>query len=469
MLLPILAMLACSTEPPALLADVPVPVPVVVTVSVNPDNPFSRILDVSGPEGASIEVVHEMGTTPAQGPGEILVLGLAAGRTHSLDVMVDGELAETVEVVTDALSDGWPTCEAEGAFVEQEVVCTNGKIFTKPIYYCVDKAGTPVWSLRHPDDVTMLAVRSLPNGGYAAVGDTRSMIVIFDERGKLIAEYSHLWFPDRTRFDHHTIDMHDVIAITEGQWAGAIAFLTATTDIIDGEELLAPGIVVMDPETGEVLWDWLAHGTLGDGIPIDPSIDYQRRGLLGEDKDSFVHANALLHRVYPDGREAMWLSLRRQDWLMSINTETDLVNWRLGLGGDFDGTAHTWFYQQHAPEVRVHDGETRVLLFDNSAYRPNGGGQSRVIEIAIDEEAMTAEIRHEASGFFSFAMGDADLLHDGERLQYVVGWNTPTEIVEVSWPDGDELWHMTCDTKRMYRVDSFPSLYDRTWWYEVER
>jgi hypothetical protein len=455
-------------------AESPAPVAVTVTVTVtkNPHNPFSRILDVSAPEGTILQVVHTMGSTPPQGPGEILVLGLAAGMTHSLEIVADGLLAKTVEVTTDPLPAGWPTCEVEGELVEQEVVCTNGKSAEGKVYHCVDKAGRPVWSLRHPDGVSIVTVRSLPDGGFAAVGASSSLVAFFNARGERTAEYVHTWFSGKTRFDHHTIDMHEVIAIAEGKWAGAVAFLTATIDTIDGEELLAPGIIVMDPQTGAVLWDWLAHGQLGDGTPIDPAIDFTRDGSFGQQEDTegdVLHANALLHRLYPDGHEELWLSLRHQDWIISINPETDGVNWRLGVDGDFEGPDVAWFHQQHAPEVRVQDGETRLLIFDNGVYHPGKTGESRVVELAIDEEAMTVEHVAEVGGFYAFGAGDADLLHDGERLQFVVGWDEPTKIVEVSWPDGEELWRMTCDGGVLYRVNSFPNIYDRAWWYDVER
>ena len=33
---------------------------------------------------------------------------------------------------------------------------------------------------------------------------------------------------------------------------------------------------LFDPDTEEVLWDWSAHGELGDGQPISPRLSYQR-------------------------------------------------------------------------------------------------------------------------------------------------------------------------------------------------
>ena len=218
----LLGILGCTPSPEA--------VSVAVSVAENPDNPFSRILTISADAAVSVQVAHEMGTTAPQPPGEVLVLGLAADTTHTLTVLADGQEAAAVTVTTAPLPTGWESCVASGAWHPEEVVCTNGRDAAGANYFCVDRAGEPVWSLSHPDGEIMLAVRSLPSGGFAAVGDTKSMVALFDARGALTAEVTPLDLKGRTRFEHGWVDMHEIIAITEGQWAGAIAFLTATGD-----------------------------------------------------------------------------------------------------------------------------------------------------------------------------------------------------------------------------------------------
>jgi len=443
--------------------------PLAVTVRENPHNPFSRILDVSAAAGSTITVRHDMGTTPPQPPGEVLVLGLAAGESHALTVLVDGEEAAVVEVQLDPLPEGWRQCSVEGEQRTQEIVCTNGLGAEGPNYFCADRSGTPVWSLTHPDGDIMLTVRSLPDGGFAAVGYSRSMLAIFDAQGALVDELTPLDLVGETRFEHGWIDMHEVIAITEGAWQGAVAILTVTGDEIEGRQVIASGVVVVDPGTMEVLWDWSAHGTLGDGVPIDPSMDYSRTGLL-DDAEDWQHANALLHRVRDDGGEEVLLSLRGQDWIVAVDVETDTVRWRLGREGDFSGDAAAWFYQQHAPELRVVDGRVRMLVFDNGSARLDADAASRVIELELNEDTMAVELLHEVDGFFSPFYGDADLLPGGDRLQYVVGLSTEPRIAEVSWPDGEALWTMTCpDVQLLYRVSFFPSIYERAWWYDIDR
>ena len=93
-----------------------------------------------------------------------------------------------------------------------------------------------------------------------------------------------------------------------------------------------------------------------------------------------------------------------------------------------------------------------------------------MVELALDDEAMTATLVAEVPVTFVAGYGDADLLWDGERLQYVIGWDPDPYTAEISWPDGEELWRLTCpDVHELYRVSAFPTIYERDWWYTVDR
>ena len=435
-----------------------------ITVSDNPDNPFSKIVSVETNADVSIRIESEMGVTPAQAPGEILVLGLAADSEHALTVLVDDQPAADVVVDTAPLEDDWQLCSVDGVGEPKEIVCTNGWIGDDGVYFCVDRDGEPIWSLQHPDGETLPVVSPLPEGGFAAVSGSKSILAIFDERGGLEAEYSMSWFSERTRYEHEFIDMHEVIPITEGQWDGAIAFLTKTTEKVDNAERQGGGVIVFDLDNQEVLWDWSVHGVMGDNKPIDPLLDYHRDGLYDEEPWDWDHVNALLHRMHDDGREEIWISMRDQDWLVSVDPDTDRVLWRLGREGDFGGSPDTWFYQQHGPELQIVDGEAHIFLFDNGTVRHDGARRSRVIELALDEEKMKVELVAELSGFYSRTGGDADLLPDGEHVQYVAGDPPSTSdtlpyIAEVSWPEGEEMWRMSCDTDQLYRAHYATSIY----------
>jgi len=324
--------------------------------------------------------------------------------------------------------------------------------------------------------------------------------VLFDERGELTAEYTPLWFEEHTRFLHVWIDMHDVIELRDGPWQGALAFLTGLGDTVQDEFLLGYGVIVFDPRTEEVLWDWTSHGELGDNAPIDPKLDYERLSPLEEDGGDWLHANSLVHGLDPDGGQFFWMSLRHQDWIIKIDVDTDEVVWRLGAEGDFelvddlDATQpqvlspELWMYHQHSPEIEYQAGNrTRFLVFDNGNVRQDADGEwdldtalySRVAGFEIDEAQMRATPTftlgssdpYDTGHFFTSGRGDADLLPDNDRLQYVVGWLDTPYIAEVAYPGGEALWWAAMpDGNELYRVNYFPSLYGTTWSYdEVSR
>ena len=70
--------------------------------------------------------------------------------------------------------------------------------------------------------------------------------------------------------------------------------------------------------------------------------------------------------------------------ILKVDRATGDVVWELGEGGDFELLAGEWFCNQHDPELQP-DGSW--LVYDNSLEGP-----SRVVEVAVDEETMTAEI-----------------------------------------------------------------------------
>lgn len=488
-----------------------------IQVLENPTNPFSAVARVT--VDCEVEVVVEYGigeafdrATPAQTlapnePGDFLVLGLHADSQYAIRA-VAGEGDETwtssvQEFQTQPLPEGWPVCtvtaDPSAEFGPEEVVCSNHRLSDEtPIYVCVDREGTPVWWLRHPDGERMQQVTALADGSFAAVGDSDSFVAFFDRHGEMTGEYIDLWFEDKTRFFHDWVDMHEVFEIVEGPWLGAVAFTTATVDMVDGEERGGTGLIVFDPRTEEVVWDWHIHGELGDGESIDPAmIDYDRYGIHDEGSARYWnHGNALLHGI-DDGGEFFWMSLRAQDWLIKIDVETDEVLWRLGYGGDFelvddldaeDPTPldpRRWFYQQHAPEWQAHDGNrTRFLIYDNGVTRPDEDGNpdssnqySRIVELEIDEETRLATVLFEYGNedsespehFYSKQLGDADMLPGAQSLMFDEGLGDPW-IAEITYPGGQETWRYHCpDMPRFYRLNYFPSLYETTWWYGVDR
>jgi len=490
-----------------------------VGAELHPDNPHAAQVRVSVDADATVQVVYGEGgsydrSTPAVELSagdevELAVLGLRAGRTYTLSAVVDDgrhQWSSATQVVhTPALPAEWPRCRVVSeappdTFGPDEVVCTD--FYLEDSYEvrfaCVDREGEVVFQVAPDEGIDIMATTALRDGGFASASFSVDRITHFDSMGSALDGWYSLWFQGKTRFVHDWIDGHEVIQLNTGPWAGALAFITYTYDVVDDEPLFAGGIVVLDPLTEEVLWDWSSHGELYDEEPIDPKLDYARRGQIDYEED-WQHANALVHGLDDDGGQFFWISLRHQDWIVKVDVQTDEVVWRLGWDGDFtlvedlddpdspEADPSLWFYHQHAPELQSHgDGRARFLVFDNGNVRVDRDGEpligapySRVAELEIDEHAMRAQLvwaygpddvgdpRH----FFAAGVGDADMLPGGDRVQFVVGASAETPFVgEVSYPDGELLWQLQCDpVEWLYRVAYYPSLYERTWWYEVDR
>ena len=125
---------------------------------------------------------------------------------------------------------------------------------------------------------------------------------------------------------------------------------------------------------GEAVWAW----NTGDHADV-----------LG---DAYPHGNAAFVDFEDD---VVYFNARNTSALYKIDRATGDVLWTLGSDGDFEFVGDhelPWFELQHAPEMTA---EGTILLFDNGSEER---GFSRVLEYALDEDEMTAEIVWEYPG-----------------------------------------------------------------------
>jgi hypothetical protein len=506
--------LGCTTTDPDFIpTEVPFDPGATWELVENPYNQFSAVAlvtvetecDVRIEYSSTLDVaLEDSGFTPDfpldnDVPEEIVVLGLKAGRAYDLQIVAtapDGRTWEsgfTGTHTTLEMPSTWEGCEAtsQDGFDLEGVICTGTGENTHPFYFfCVDRTGEVVWAISRPDQNHMMYLEPLDDGTFAAVG-CYDYIAYFDEWGDLTGELpgSDLQ-PADLRFDHSFIDHHEVIEITEGQWRGAVALLTRAYDVFEGEDKGGAGIVVLYPDSGTVMWDWTCHGERGDGVPIDPKLDYSRETLLDDGMGGdFHHANTLVHEVEEDGREYFWVSLRNQDWIIKVDVATDEVVWRLGYEGDFDlvedldggspASSEEWFFHQHRPVILNvgTDGRKDVLIYDNGTVRVTDGGlastlnpYSRVITLKIDEDSMRAAVIFDygpgpgqEGHWWTGIYGNASMLPEQEAVVFTQG-NYPI-LVDVSYPEGEERWRYSCPSGSFYRVDYYPSLYEMDWVY----
>jgi hypothetical protein len=195
-------------------------------------------------------------------------------------------------------------------------------------------------------------------------------------------------------------------------------------------------IVNIDPETGNETWIWSSE-------PLFPE-----RPCSWCPDDDWTHANDVT--ISLDGRY-YYINFRNPDSFAKINRETKELEWICGRNGNFtlleNGVEKEslWYHSHIIKEIRPNV----FLMFDNDFHNrthidvyPSGedpfevnyGGQSRLIEITLDESTMTAKVTwsYEPSAeYFSAIWGDIDVLPNGN----VVGvFGTPTH----SWTANHE-------------------------------
>jgi Arylsulfotransferase (ASST) len=515
---------------------------------LNPRNTLSFIVEVESdmPGQVYVEYVRsenellskrtpEVHVEPDQNQ-KIVVLGLLQSTEYKLKVVITADNDQRTEsepfvistgefpgdwlktVIVDYTSgDGWDKL----GWNDKEVFCLiRSDTAGENMYFCLNRYGAPVWYYT-TTEVTRPALSFTPLSDGTFVGNSYDRLFFFNNSSEDVEIYDMDFFSQRTSSVHHSFD-HECIEITEGPWTGAVAFMTNTwayithpvysnpVDPSDNIFLNFPytltepvidqykvqGIIVFDPQTEEVLWDWSMAYNEEITDSFLEKMPYTRLGLIGSVSSGSVvdwtHANDINHGIDENG-QFFWISVRHQDWLIKLSAPEGELVWRFGYRGDFtlvdDINSVTpnvlpdekWMYHQHAPEFNSHsDGLWTFMLFDNGNIRKLADGQSysnpysRVVQYTLDEHSMTAEIDFNYGcgpgcdeHFYIGHVGDADMQPDGRSAIFYD--ESGPRIAEISYPDGQLLWELLLnqfDAYSGYRVDYYPSIYQTTWRYE---
>jgi hypothetical protein len=208
---------------------------------------------------------------------------------------------------------------------------------------------------------------------------------------------------------------------------------------VPGHEGGLDTVVHLDPETGNETWLWSSE-------PLFPEKVCQ----LCRD-DDWTHGNDVT--ISLDG-QYYYVNFRNTDNFVKVNRETKEVEWICGYNGNFtlleNGVEKEslWYHSHIIKEVRPNV----FIMFDNDLHNrthldtyPPGedpfityyGGQSRLIEITLDESNMIAEVTWSYTpevAYFSAIFGDIAVLPNG-NIVGVFGtpahsWNKDHEYIE---------------------------------------
>lgn len=509
------------------------------TISENPNEavPLAAIVEVHAeqPVVAALEIDdgdRQWTWRPRMQPDrrqKVVLFGLRPGRKHQVVVRLEDsanrtyDLSEPLVFETPPLPEDFPNLQATVSrpdLMEPGVTLfpTNVWHFDRPLMdygylVALDAAGEVVWYMKTGHRTA--SVEILENGhllynhaGYRRVFEINLLGDVIREwhAANIVPALSDESIPVECDTFHH-----EVLPLDDDRFLA----LTTTLRLVAVYQhdhvhfpLLASSHVVGDEiiefrGDGEVLRrlnlfdyldiDRLCYGAFGNFW----NNKYIQQGIL--DTEDWTHANAILTTDEPD-----WIivSLRHQDCLIKMNFDTGEIRWILGdptgwkspwrekllrKQGDW-----TWNYHQHGPEVT---SRGTLLMYDNGNYRaipPNEAtvardNFSRVLELKVDEEAMTVSKVWEYRGeghepFYCPFYCEADqlpetgniLVTDGGHIEYLGGVpadKVPSDeqwarIFEITYDTPAELvWEVRLESERdlqigwsVYRSERIASL-----------
>ena len=301
----------------------------------------------------------------------------------------------------------------------------------------VDNTGRVVWYREFPYG-RFINFEAHQDGSYTLRGnnDSTHLFHVLDDLGEEVDSLKCIGL--QTRF-------HDIHVFEDGS-AWIFCDETRVMDLtayggLAAAEVFATVVQRLSPD-GEVLWEWNAfdHVEITDLPP--PARTRPRINL--------THGNSMAF----DTEGHLLLSFRRLDQVMSVDTTTGDVLWRLGgVRSDFTfvNDPEGGFDGQHGA---VWSGPDMIQLFDNQDVAP-----SRFVRYLLNPTAGTALMIVEfidTPQTFTGAGGGTDFFPNGHAA---VTFGEAGRVVELD-ESGNRAWELTgLDGVRVFRVQRISSLY----------
>jgi len=227
---------------------------------------------------------------------------------------------------------------------------------------------------------------------------------------------------------------HDVLELADGRLAWLEHVEGVSPLPANPEAPISTDIVMVGPEggRGEPAFSFF------EDYSVDPYwvCDHMEKGQRIPGHHQWTHSNSIVQA--PGRDDELGVLSRNLDGLVWFDLDSGAIHDQLGGEQgtvDLGGEAFDHPHMSHAP-----DADT-VLLFDNRLHTKE---DSRVVEVAVDREAGTAEVvwsyDHPDIGNVGF-LGDARRLPGGNTL---IAWTDERRLTEVT-PEGDIVWELRID------------------------
>ncbi len=232
---------------------------------------------------------------------------------------------------------------------------------------------------------------------------------------------------------------------------GSVTFPQAVYDTC----IIGDRIVNLDADSYAELWSWdyrnyFEKPDCSDNTSGDVWLDWTHTNSVSMFKEDGI----------------VYINSRNFSTFFKIDMATGAIIWRLGKNGDFTfvgNSENPWFELAHEPEINGVNGN-KVIFFDNGTAER---GFSRIVEYAIDETNMTAEMIFEfdgrdlGKGWWSEYWGDADRMVN-DNIFVTAGFydmQQTSRFFEVTH-EGEVVWELFMEKTEdwqtsLYKADKF--------------
>ena len=407
--------------------------------------------------------------------------------THTMNFLIGGLRADTEYTIRHVVENGGaralgPALKHHTGLVSVETpayhlvvppavdpsseVMLHGPLFPNRVT-ATDLAGNLIWY--YPGAVSILT-RSAGGGAFLGIangpgGPWKQVLREFDLLGTTLRE------TNAGRVNEQLASMgnrpinafhHEAWRLPDGRFLALAGVEQILTDVQGpGDVDVVSDMVLMLDQDLQVVWAWDAFDHM-DTARLALQGELCSQGscpplTLAPDANDWLHGNSL--HMTPDGN--ILLSLRHQDWVVKIDAATGEILWRLGPEGDFalaSGDESEWFSHQHDAGF-ASNGLLMVLDNGNARAKENGEAHSRGQAWVIDETNRVARpVVNAGLGVFSFALGTAQLLPNGE-FQFGVGWHPDGTSSSVATDAAGTVTYALHGRVPEYRTFRLPSLY----------
>lgn len=384
----------------------------------------------------------DLTVTAVAGPGlDLTVNGLPAVSNEELAI-ADAEPGSEIEVeVTDSsgASRVYTVLYLPADFPDFQVTALEPEASDDPIYvatrisgayYAVklDNQGVPLFY--RGEDRNIYDFKKHPGGVLSFARETGtakgSELILLDADFSEIKRVTSVGLTNTDRHEFHVQPNGNYILL---------AYEPTEHDLtpygLGAEEVIVDSILQEVGPNDEVLFQWNSW----DHLAYDES--------LHRDGTQYSHVNSVF--VTTDGD---WIiSARGMSQVLKVDRLTGDVLWRLGgIANEFEflNDEFAGICGQHTASQLANGN---ILLFDNGQYCwpevPERGRFTRIVEYAIDETAMTAELvwSYSEEDKYARSQGSAQRLANGNTF---IGWGattTPALVSEVN-AGGDVVFSM---------------------------